>query len=126
MIQRKKILNLLTFSIVFLSIINILAVNTGWYYIYYWFDIPMHFIGGLSALFLVAYLFYSSAITYKNTFFLLLVATLLIGIAWEMYEYLINNIWAGIAFDRVDTLQDIFFDVLGGIFGSLIIKKNGN
>ena len=86
----------------------------------------MHFIGGLSALFLVAYLFYSSAITYKNTFFLLLVATLLIGIAWEMYEYLINNIWAGIAFDRVDTLQDIFFDVLGGIFGSLIIKKNGN
>lgn len=126
MIERKKVLRTLAFLIVFLAIINLLAVDFGWYYIYYWFDMPMHFLGGLSAMFLVTYLFYSNANTYKNKFFLLLIATLFIGIAWEMYEYLVTNLWAGFSFNMTDTLSDIFFDTLGGLFGILMINKNKN
>lgn len=124
MIDRKKILWYLAFTIVFVAVVNILSIDFAWYFIYKWFDIPMHFLGGLVSLFLISYVFYNNSNTLKNKFILLLISALFLGILWEMYEYLVTNIWAGLVFNRVDTMSDILFDTLGAIFGILIIKKN--
>lgn len=126
MINRKKILNFLGFSIVALALVNMLAVNSGWYYIYKWFDLPMHFFGGLVTLFLVAYVFYNKIGHSTGKFTFLIIMVMLGGLFWEFYEYFVSNVWAGKDFDMIDTLSDLLMDFLGGLFGILIIKKNGN
>ena|SRR3990167_7208769 len=126
MIDRKKILSYLTFTIIFIAVVNILSIDFAWYFIYKWFDMPMHFLGGLVSLFLISYVFYDNANTFKNKFILLIFSTFLLGIAWEIYEYFITNLWGGLDFNKMDTISDVVFDIFGSFLGILIINKNKN
>lgn len=125
MISRKKILNYLAFIVIFLAIVNILAIDFGWYYIYSWFDMFTHFLGGVGALFLIVYVFYRKFFRISYLFFTLILCTIAIGVLWELYEFLITNVWAGSPFNLKDTTSDLVFDTLGGVFGFLMIKNNG-
>lgn len=125
MSSRKEILNPLALNIIFLAIINFLAIDFGWYYIYSWFDILMHFWGGFTVFYLVNYIFYNKLSVLNKRNFIILLGVFIIGFSWEVYEYIVVNVWAGNNFNLNDTLFDLFFDVLGGIFSMLIINKNG-
>jgi len=47
---------------------------------------------------------------YKTIFFVLL-----IGLLWELFEFYTNNYIVGYPFDRIDTISDLFLDLLGGV-----------
>lgn len=123
MITRKKVLKLLAYSIVFLAIIHILALDFGWYYIYPWFDMVTHFLGGFSSLFLVSYLFFNIFLYKSYKFFIFIFFVILIGVSWEVYEYVLTNMWAGMPFKIKDTTADLFFDTFGGLVGVLFLKQ---
>lgn len=126
MISRKKILNYLAIILIFLAIVNILAIDFGWYYIYSWFDMFTHFLGGLGSLFFIWYIFFGKFFRIKNIFLTSILCVIAIGVLWELYEFFVINIWAGHPFNLKDTIFDLIFDTLGGLLGFLMIKNNGD
>lgn len=122
--SRKQILSLLASSIIFLCIINLVAMKGLWYYLFWYFDMPMHFLGGMAVLFLLVYVFYNQISTQRNLPIIkLLIGVLIIGIGWEVFEYVFLNWYAGQPFIILDVVSDLFFDTAGGILGLLYINK---
>jgi hypothetical protein len=73
----------------------------------------MHFLGGFWIGLLYFYIFPAENKSFYLIFKILLF-TLFIGIGWEVFEILFNNVIAVNPFDFSDTLSDIFFDLAGG------------
>jgi hypothetical protein len=59
MVQIQKISRRLVFLILFIFIFNLGAMKLYWYQSIWWFDMPMHFIGGVVIVFLLVYLLHS-------------------------------------------------------------------
>lgn len=108
------------------------------YYLYWtlpWFDIVMHFLGGI-----VVGGAYVWVVTYEmperfkklRTFFSVFCFALVVGVAWELFEYLIGidreyttAVW------RTDTFIDLVMDVSGAALSYIVfnffnthVKKN--
>ena len=122
MVSRRKILIYLTILICFLALVSLGATKFYWYQSIWWFDMPMHFLGGLFVSFLLIYLFYSTTTKQPiaKSAFLLLLGVLAVGVGWEIFEYIFNNVIGGQIFNPLDTLSDIFFDMAGAIIGIFI------
>ncbi|MGH7249489.1 MAG: hypothetical protein ACREGC_00790 [Minisyncoccia bacterium] len=116
--DRKRLFKILFYLIFFIFIANFLANKFYWYTSIWYFDMIMHFLGGFWVGLLALYLFYSKKPTLKIiTTTLLLV--LFIGIGWEVYEVVVDGLISHNAFNTLDTMSDIFFDLSGGTFSLL-------
>lgn len=124
--DRKKLFKHLLYLILLIFVINFVANKFYWYSSIWYFDMIMHFLGGLFlGLGLVWFL------SYKNLFlelswkliFKIFFGVLLIGISWEIFEFLFNNIIAQNSFNTLDTISDIFFDLAGGVFAIIYFFK---
>jgi len=107
---------------------------------YWWFDVVMHFLGGLWVLSLILFLQNRFAIDLnaKNHFFapLFVFVGLVVfaGVVWEFLEFMVDRhiLKTGFTFMRgvyEDTLIDLLMDILGGAFGAVIYllsNKNKN
>ncbi len=124
--------------------INFLAVTSGLYGVWKWFDIPMHFLGGVTIAWL-AYVAWDKGLglyekKVMDSIPLLIKAIAMIGfasfigIAWEWHEFLLDVLHArefvsfipmqpGVA----DTMKDLLMDVLGAgtfvIISTLILRR---
>lgn len=115
-------------SAIIIFIIAILSIFAAKYYLYWvlpWFDVMMHFLGGAFVAYaLVAVIprrFYDAD---KNYFYFgrLLMAVLIVGISWELFEY-IFNIQDTLSRQHIDdTGLDLLMDVLGAIGAGLSLK----
>ncbi len=119
--DRIKLLNLLAFLVVFIFVVNFLAFKFFWYYSFWYFDIIMHFLGGLW-LGLCAIYFFSFGTSFWSMFRVVFFVFTL-GLAWEIYELFFNNYLAQNPFDTADFFSDIFFDLLGGLCAILYTWK---
>ncbi len=125
MIPRKQILSMLAITIIFMAIVNLLAMKALWYSIFWYFDMPMHFIGGFVSSLLILYIFYNKISIYnKLPTFYIIIGIFVMGIGWEVFEYVFNNIIAGQPWNMLDTISDICFDLAGGNF-ALFLVSNG-
>ncbi len=95
-------------SLVILFLVNFIAARKGFYGRFSWFDKVMHFLGG----FFVA-MFWSGLI---QSPWLIISLTLLVGVAWEIWEYVRKHIG-----EMRDTIEDLFFDILGAVVWVLAI-----
>lgn len=122
--SRKNILSLLASSIIFLCIVNFIAIKGLWYYIFWYFDMPMHLIGGMTVSFLLVYIFYSK-ISSEEKFpvFRLLISVFIIGFVWELYEQIVSVLISHNPQIYLDSISDLFFDLAGGIVGLLYITR---
>ncbi|MEK7569536.1 MAG: hypothetical protein AAB500_01430 [Patescibacteria group bacterium] len=100
-------------------IINFAAMKFHWYYTIAWFDMPMHFLGGLWIGFALFYFARG-----ELSFVKFIGWVLGIGVLWEVFE-LFNNHYFGTQdpFDLLDTLSDFLFDLLGGTAAYLMKQK---
>ncbi len=108
---------------VLIAVVHRLAFQFYLYWEYAWFDIPMHFLGGvvISLLFLVLLLASPSFNRWRSISFGLLFV-FVIGILWELFE-----IVAGISpFEPgfvTDTIIDLCMDLAGGVVGFVVGKR---
>lgn len=105
----------------------------SWYYIFWWFDIPMHIVCGAWLALLFFYLFRDrlkvlSSPGFIATLFLALGFVSFIGVGWEIYEYLVSVFVAkkipfggSGAGDYFDTLKDLLDDVFGGFVATCLV-----
>lgn len=108
-------------------ILNSIGVWLSLYSILWWYDIPMHFLGGLFTNLLIISIFLrfkkTNNISVINLVIMSLIITLLIGLLWEGYE-IFWDVFAGKKHIFIDSLSDIFFDLAGGVEAVFIYLRH--
>jgi len=124
--ERKKLFKISAYLVIFIFIINYIATKLYWYYSIWWFDMPMHFLGGLFiGLGCIWFLFHKELpleLSWKLVLKVFL-SVLLIGVLWELFEIVFYQIIAQSPFHALDTIHDIFFDLAGGVFAIIFFFK---
>ena len=123
---RESFAYILFLAVAVISLLHLLSVWFGWYYIYTWIDNPLHVMGGafVALLFLNLFLVRKPQITFHHPlalFVLGLSFVAFIGIVWELYEFF-SDIFILHAYPpfsappdlHFDTLKDLVNDLLGG------------
>ena len=112
--DRKKLAIRVLSLIAFIFAMNYLAIWLHWYYSMWWFDMPMHFLGGLWVGLALLWVLPQEESSLDKIFQVFLFV-LIIGVGWEIFEFIVNETLARNPFDLRDTLSDIFFDISGGM-----------
>ena len=123
--DRKKLLKHLVLLMFFIFVVNTFAQSFFWYYSIWYFDMPMHFLGGLWSSWFFIWFFCVAPNPFKvsfdifdlKLFWKIIAFVLVIGILWEFFEFFTNNRIGQEHFSVIDTSSDIFFDLAGGAFG---------
>jgi hypothetical protein len=123
---------LLYISFGWLALLGVVHILAGFFYFYWtlwWFDNAMHFLGGLSMAFFTLWIvhalgFFKGVPRTSRVLFTVLASVVLIGIGWEVFEYVfgIANPSIGQTYAS-DTSFDLFFDLLGALVAGLFAKK---
>lgn len=99
-------------------VLNTLGVWLSIYSIVWWYDMPMHFFGGLfTGLLIIAFLLRYPKfqnLSFIQASVIILALVLFIGLLWEGYELAIA-VMVGNRHIILDSLSDIFFDLAGAV-----------
>ncbi|MBI5004588.1 MAG: hypothetical protein HZC04_00150 [Candidatus Lloydbacteria bacterium] len=104
-------------------IINAAGIVFHWYMKFFWFDMVTHTLGGLwTGSAVVWFLGFvddkEKAVSAKEIFFISLAVVACIGLLWEIYEVAVDTLIKLFAYDAIDGLSDLFFDLLGASFAA--------
>lgn len=130
--QKKFLLELFLIT-VFVATLHVTALSLSLYWIIEWFDILMHFLGGVAMAYLALFIFFTSGY-FKGmsrvkdnrlvVFFIVMMFTATIGLGWELWE-LFTGI-SSIFLDKLDTIVDLIMDMLGALFVLIISRSKLN
>lgn len=110
--DRRKLFNRQALLVALIALVNFGAIKFHWYYSLWWFDMPMHFLGGMWVAMLIIWYLGDSKFSIESVGRVILGA-FIVGLAWEVFELLLNEQFVQNAYDLPDTLSDIFFDLSG-------------
>ncbi len=104
--------------------LNEIALQYYLYWVYWWYDIVMHFLGGLLVASIVIWAltrfgFLPKMVRY-DSFMWTILFVLLVGVGWEVFEY-VNGFFIGEVNVVADTALDLIMDTTGGIVGWFIL-----
>ncbi|HRH25516.1 MAG TPA: hypothetical protein PLD99_00985 [Parcubacteria group bacterium] len=125
--SRSILMSALFFSV----LVGVLNKIGGIYFLYWglsWFDMLMHFLGGVTlALFFIWGYYYSGFLSRNVTsdklyFFKIICLVMLVGLGWEVFEFYFDIAHPTRGKYYEDTFLDLFFDFLGVWSVSLLIK----
>jgi hypothetical protein len=115
--ERKEVLYFSFLLLLLINFLHISAINNYLYWVYWWFDIMMHFLGGLwvGVTFLWAYIlvFRGDGSNQKKFFWMSFGVILLTIISWEVFELFIQNNISDRNF-FADTSSDMLLGMVGG------------
>ena len=120
--DQQRLLKHLALLMFFIFIADYIGTKLYWYYTIWYFDMPMHFLGGLWLGLFFIYVFSRKEPSFDLNFKLILtilLAVLFIGVLWELFEIYVNNDIGQIPFNLLDTISDLFCDLAGGTFAIL-------
>lgn len=109
-----------------LALVNAVALKFSLYWHFLWLDMPMHFLGGLCVAlgYGIIPFFGITLPKFLRSKWAYLGATLLVGLAWELFEFVFGISLANDAENLIpDTSLDLVLDLLGGYVGYLLIQK---
>lgn len=113
--------------IIFIGVVNELANIFSLYWRIPWFDMPMHFLGGLwiglTSLWLCSSCDSAKSLKIFTVSFL---AVIIVGVLWEVFEFSIDTfLVVSSQNNTLDTISDMMFDILGGVMAAVyfIFKK---
>jgi uncharacterized membrane protein YjdF len=103
-----------------IAVVNFAAHEYYWYRLIWWFDMMMHFAGGVwlagVAIWWRGRMIESGAMFSLKMLFIVGVGTaFVIGVLWEGYEVIVGAVIEGRVNALTDTLSDLLFDVLGAL-----------
>lgn len=129
--QKKSFPKKLLIFILVILLLQVIASYFYWYWRIWWFDMLMHFAGGLWVGLSILWLYFLSGRIVMfpqnktiSPIVVGVVAVLCVAILWEVFEYLVQVLFPqGTPYDILDTLSDIFFGFLGGTAASFVFLK---
>lgn len=121
-VDRKSLSKILLCLIFLIFSIHFVATKLYWYYSVWYLDIVMHFLGGFWVGLVFFYLL-SPRDGPARTFLKTILFVLVIGIGWEIFEMLVNDVIAKNPFDFFDTIADLAADLFGGAVATFYFLK---
>ena len=124
--DRKKLLKRIAYLILIIFLLNFLAGKFYWYSTIWYFDMPMHFLGGfwLGLMFFLIFIHFQPKLEPKLGLLIkVILGVLLIGILWELFELVFYNYIGKNPFNTLDTMSDICFDLAGGLSSIFYVSK---
>ncbi|MCL5004801.1 MAG: hypothetical protein M1170_02575 [Patescibacteria group bacterium] len=116
--------------LIFIVAIHAIALYNHWYWTYLWLDIPMHFLGGILVAMIYLRLINSKLQIINRQSLITLILTLsfvtFVGVLLEFAEFLYDVFISSRGYSgflqlgAADTIADLFFDILGGLFFSAV------
>jgi len=113
--------------IAIIAILHLTAYVFFWYWTLWWFDILMHFLGGVWVGLSALWFFYLSGYVvrpktdFKTMFLFVLASIIAIGVLWEIFEFAVG------AYDKanyaLDTTIDLTMDIIGSMIGLFIFMR---
>lgn len=123
--SRKKLFAEIAFLVCGIFILNFAASRFYWYSSIFWFDMLMHFLGGLWLGLVFIWLYRTRAME-TVSFLKIMASVFVIGFLWEIYEIIVNSSFAQNPFDIYDTVSDLFFDSAGGATAILYVFRRSS
>jgi VanZ family protein len=113
------IIYLLSGVIAIILLVSHLFGMDGLYYAYDWYDIPMHIVGGITLGLLAYQLSHSLKDVSHFSWRKIILAIILIGLAWEIFESMFGIAGAPVGTYEYyfDTIKDLINDTLGAFIG---------
>jgi len=122
MVNRKKLLIRIISLIFFIFALNLFAMKFYWYYSIWWFDIPMHFLGGFWLGLAILWYF-----PIKETSFIsvvkIILGVLVASIGWEVFEIMVDKTITQNPFNTLDTFSDLCSGLSGGFTAILFFSR---
>ncbi len=115
----------------FVFLLHIILFSFGVYQRLPWFDIPMHFLGGLaisySSVLFFRYFKEKGFFSINRTFLfvLIIVSTVsFVAVLWEFFEFFLH-LFVSVSFQPsvADTMKDLFIGMLGGLVWGILWRK---
>ncbi len=129
--MQKKPFSIIVLVLIYLIfILDMIAGQYSLYWRFWWFDIVMHFLGGFFIALLSYYVFFLSGYFIKiskkfSVFVVSLIFVLVIGVLWEVFEYVIKVSTAQSNY-ILDTNLDLLMDTLGWLVAYCFLLKIKN
>jgi VanZ family protein len=126
--KKYSLLHLSFWLMALLAGLNLVGIAFYFYWTLWWFDILMHFLAGFSGgLFAIWFVFYAGlfskrAPTILEAIFVSLLAIAIVGVVWEIFEYL-NGITLSTQSYSLDVTYDIIADLVGAIVAGIVGVK---
>ena len=117
--------------ILFIWLVNIFANEVHLYFLLWWFDIPMHMLGGFWVALTSMVIYYHLGWIHRHdrsasfVAAAMLGATLVVGILWEVFEFSVEHLVKLNDNGVFDTLKDLLDDMIGAVIASVIFIKKG-
>ena len=122
---------ILALLILFIWAVNTFADQVHLYYLLWWFDIPMHILGGIWVALTSLVIYYHTGWIHRHdrsaSFVVaaMLGATLVVGILWEVFEFSVEHFVKLNDNGVFDTLKDLLDDMIGATIASVIFIRKG-
>ncbi len=120
----KELLRIFAFPLAVFAIHVLVLVPLNIYDLYTWFDILMHLLGGFAvgvSYSLILRRGFFGPLKKIQIFLIMISFVALTAVLWEFWEFSVDLAF-GQAWQRglADTMADLFFGLIGGIFASII------
>ncbi len=114
--MKSYLLRSLGISVALVFVLNFLGVYSFWYATIWWFDMLVHFLGGVFIGFLILYLFPKiRQLSLKHLLMYVVGGVLLVGIGWEIFEVIVWYMTNSSANSFSDSISDVICDTFGGL-----------
>ncbi|MAF59357.1 hypothetical protein CL631_00745 [bacterium] len=124
---RNKIFIAQFLLIAFIGVLHITALELYWYWVFPWFDILVHFLGGLWATLISLWFFFESGYVkvkrrVRNISLVAFFTIFFVAIGWEVFEFLAGVPIVGDF--AVDTTIDLIIGTLGALMAWIYYTSN--
>ncbi|MEK7113605.1 MAG: hypothetical protein AAB873_02130 [Patescibacteria group bacterium] len=120
--DRKKLLKRISFLVFSIFLVNLMAMQFHWYSSMWYFDIIMHFMGGFWVGLFAFWLFKLENVS-RSSIAKVIIFVLSVGLLWEVFEIVVNELTAENPLDVVDIISDLIFDTAGGLVSVYYFSK---
>lgn len=113
--MKSYLLRSVVISIILVFVLNALGMYSFWYSSISWYDMLVHFLGGVFIGFLLLYLFPQlRTLPTKRTIHLIILGVVIIGVGWELFEYAVWMLTHDTPNAFSDAISDVICDTFGG------------
>ena len=122
--MQKKLFTTAFFLVLVVFLVHVLALKFYWYSAIDGFDKWVHLAGGMFISIVTGALFYRYFQKKSSVIILgmLLFSVLIVGIGWELFEYIIQDLIRPLIFATIsDSIGDLVFDLAGGFLGACFV-----
>lgn len=128
--HRTYLLNAIAVLVCVIATLHFLAINYYLYWMFWWYDIIVHFLGGVFVGLLALWLRYFSgylgahAVPALSQVLLFVgVSVLVIGVGWEVFEWVTGETFRAEGYWQ-DTIVDVVLDLLGGFVATGFFQRS--